>query len=214
MDSRRWRLRLALVTTLLMSAPLLANEATLRRDASLTEAPKPGATVVADLVAGDAVSVKQRKGLWAEACQAQLCGWIRVTSLAMARSGSTTSSSLAGLKSGREGAGNAVSSTGVRGLDATSIELSKPDYTALAALESGQCPRLVLAILRPSLTLNSDHWHYSLPPKFQKCQLTQRLRPAGRPRHQYRKNQSPTQKRMPTMMIGDPRKLWSNVLKM
>ena len=140
MDSRRWRLRLALVTTLLMSAPLVANEATLRRDASLTEAPKPGATVLADLVAGDAVSVKQRKGLWAEACQAQLCGWIRVTSLAMARSGSTTSSSLAGLKSGREGAGNAVSSTGVRGLDATSIELSKPDYIALAALESGQVP--------------------------------------------------------------------------
>lgn len=140
MDSRRWRLRLALVTTLLMSAPLVANEATLRRDASLTEAPKPGATVVADLVAGDAVSVKQREGLWAEACQAQLCGWIRVTSLAMARSGSTTSSSLAGLKSGREGAGNAVSSTGVRGLDATSIELSKPDYTALAKLESRQVP--------------------------------------------------------------------------
>lgn len=140
MNSHRWRLGLALITTILMSAPLLANEATLRRDASLTESPNSGAAVVADLVAGDAVSVKQRKGLWAEACRAQLCGWVRVTSLAMARSGSTTSSSLAGLKSGREGAGNAVSSTGVRGLDATSIELSKPDYTALAVLESGRVP--------------------------------------------------------------------------
>jgi len=140
MNSRRWRLSLALITTLLISGPLLASEASLRRDASLTESPNPGAEVVADLVAGDAVSVKQRKGLWAEACQAQVCGWIRVTSLAMARSGSTTSSSLAGLKSGREGAGNAVSSTGVRGLDAASIELSKPNYAALAALEAKQVP--------------------------------------------------------------------------
>jgi hypothetical protein len=141
MTSSRWRLGLALVTTLLMSDPLLANEASLRRNSSLTESPNPGAAVVADLVAGDAVSVKQREGLWAEVCQAQRCGWIRVTSLAMARSGITTSSSLAGLKSGREGAGNAVSSTGVRGLDATSIELSKPDHAALTVLESWQVPQ-------------------------------------------------------------------------
>ncbi len=136
----RYHLALALVTSLLMSAPLVANEATLRRDASLITSPKPGSAVVADLTAGDTVSVRQRKGLWTEACQARLCGWIRVTSLAMARSSSTTSSSLAGLKSGRDGAGNTVSSTGVRGLDATSIELSKPDYAALAKLESGQVP--------------------------------------------------------------------------
>jgi len=129
-----------LATILLISLPLNANQATLRRDASLNDLPKSDAAVVADLAAGASVSVKQRKGLWAEACADQLCGWIRVTSLAMARTGSSTSSSLAGLKSGREGAGNAVSSSGVRGLDATSIELSKPDYAALAVLESAQVP--------------------------------------------------------------------------
>jgi hypothetical protein len=134
------RLGLALITTLFISAPLSANEATLRRNATLTDLPKPGAAAVADLAAGASVSIQQRKGMWAEACQAQVCGWIRVTSLAMARSGTTTSSSLAGLRSGREGAGNAVSSTGVRGLDATGIQLSKPDYTALAVLESEQVP--------------------------------------------------------------------------
>jgi len=125
---------------LFISVSLGAADASLRRDASLNDSPKPGAGVVADLAAGAAVSVKQRKGLWAEACADQLCGWIRVTSLAMARAGPSTSSSLAGLKSGREGAGNAVSSSGVRGLDATSIELSKPDYDALAVLESAKVP--------------------------------------------------------------------------
>jgi hypothetical protein len=128
------------VAALAVSASLSANEATLRRNASLNDSPNPGAAVVAELAAGASVSVKQRTGLWAEACADQLCGWIRVTSLAMARAGTSTSSSLAGLKSGREGAGNAVSSSGVRGLDATSIELSKPDYNALAALESAQVP--------------------------------------------------------------------------
>lgn len=140
MFDRRWRLCFALVTTLIVSNSLSANEATLRRDAELSDSPTPGAAVVTRLAAGASVSVKQRKGLWAEACAEQLCGWIRVTSLAMARTGSTTSSSLAGLKSGREGAGNAVSSSGVRGLDATSIELSTPDYDALAVLESAQIP--------------------------------------------------------------------------
>jgi len=165
MNSRRWRLSLALITSLLMSAPLLANEATLRRDASLTESPKPGAAAVANLAAGDTVAVKQRKGLWAEACQAQVCGWVRVTSLAMARSGGTTSSSLAGLKSGREGAGNAVSSTGVRGLDATSIELSKPDYTALAALESGQVPPAGARDFAAELNLEQRSLALLAPPK-------------------------------------------------
>lgn len=136
----RWRFCVPLVAALAVSASLSANEATLRRNASLNDSPNPGAAVVAELAAGASVSVKQRKGLWAEACADQLCGWIRVTSLAMARAGTSTSSSLAGLKSGREGAGNAVSSSGVRGLDATSIELSKPDYNALAALESEQVP--------------------------------------------------------------------------
>ena len=140
MKRDRWRLSAVLMTTLLLSAPSIASDATLRRDASLSSSPEPDASVVADLAAGALVSVKQRKGLWAEACTDQLCGWIRVTTLAMARAGSNTSSSLAGLKSGREGAGNAVSSSGVRGLDATSIELSKPDYNALAALESEQVP--------------------------------------------------------------------------
>lgn len=138
MFGREWRFCFALATLLVVSTSLSANEATLRRDAELGDSPQPGATVVANLAAGASVSVKQRKGLWAEACAEQLCGWIRVTSLAMARTAPTTSSSLAGLKSGREGAGNAVSSSGVRGLDATSIELSKPDYAALAALESAQ----------------------------------------------------------------------------
>lgn len=140
MKRDRWRLSAVLMTTLLLSAPSIASDATLRRDASLSSSPEPDASVVADLAAGALVSVKQRKGLWAEACTDQLCGWIRVTTLAMARAGSNTSSSLAGLKSGREGAGNAVSSSGVRGLDATSIELSKPDYAALTALESVQVP--------------------------------------------------------------------------
>jgi len=43
----------------------------------------------------------------------------------------STSSSLSGLKSGREGVGNAVSASGVRGLDAEMIKLSDPDFQAL-----------------------------------------------------------------------------------
>jgi hypothetical protein len=42
------------------------------------------------------------------------------------------------LKTGREGSGNAVSSTGVRGLDAEAIKLDQPDYEALVALKRWQ----------------------------------------------------------------------------
>jgi len=45
---------------------------------------------------------------------------------------------LAALKTGREGAGNAVSSTRVRGLDAEAIKVDQPDHEALAALKQWQ----------------------------------------------------------------------------
>jgi hypothetical protein len=108
-----------------------------REDVMLMSAPSARSEGVASVPKGAEISIQARKGLWAEGCYQEVCGWLRVTSISRDganKSASTTS--LAALKSGREGAGNAVSSTGVRGLDAESIAVDQPDYAALAELKT------------------------------------------------------------------------------
>lgn len=130
-----YRFRFALLMILgALSAP--ASSALIKADSGLVDAPSARAAEIGSVVAGDEVTFKQRKGLWAEVCKETLCGWLRITKVELKNRAGATKTNLATLKSGRAGAGNAVSSTGVRGLDAESIDVGNPDYEALAMLEA------------------------------------------------------------------------------
>lgn len=110
---------------------------TTRDSTMLMSAPSARSEGLVSIPKGAEISLQARKGLWAEVCYQEVCGWLRVTSISRdAANNSSSSTSLAALKSGREGAGNAVSSTGVRGLDAESIAVDQPDYEALAELKA------------------------------------------------------------------------------
>ncbi|MDB9866687.1 hypothetical protein OAI54_02545 [Pseudomonadales bacterium] len=108
-----------------------AEEAVVRSQAVVFSAPKGGADKVVSLEAETRVETGVRRGLWVELIKPSQ-GWVKLRSLKMGTTGTgSTSSSLSGLKSGREGVGNAVSASGVRGLDAEMIKLSDPDFQAL-----------------------------------------------------------------------------------
>lgn len=126
------------IATLLfaLSFAVQLNAETARESVALMSAPSARSEPLVTIPAGAEISLQSRKGLWSEACFGDVCGWLRITSISRAAgSERRQSTSLAALKSGREGAGNAVSSTGVRGLDADSIKVDKPDYDALARLK-------------------------------------------------------------------------------
>jgi len=110
---------------------------TTRDSAMLMSAPSARSEVLVSIPKGAEISLQAREGLWAEVCYQEICGWLRVTSISRdSANNSSSATSLTALKSGREGAGNAVSSTGVRGLDAESIAVDQPDYDALAELKA------------------------------------------------------------------------------
>ena len=119
----------ALLTLLIFTAN--AEEAVVRSQAVVFSAPKGGADKIVSLEAETRVETGVRRGLWVELIKPSQ-GWVKLRSLKMGTTGTgSTSSSLSGLKSGREGVGNAVSASGVRGLDAEMIKLSDPDFQAL-----------------------------------------------------------------------------------
>ena len=122
-------LYIVLLTLLIFKAS--AEEAVVRSQAVVFSAPKGGADKVVSLEAETRVETGVRRGLWVELIKPSQ-GWVKLRSLKMGTTGTgSTSSSLSGLKSGREGVGNAVSASGVRGLDAEMIKLSDPDFQAL-----------------------------------------------------------------------------------
>ena len=129
----------SVVKTLILVFPVLiavtSQAAVVKRDSALVDAPSPRAIEIGSVSIGSEVEFKQRKGLWAEICTGDVCGWLRITAVDLKNQQGPTQTNLASLKSGREGVGNAVSSTGVRGLDAESIDVGNPDYEAFAALE-------------------------------------------------------------------------------
>lgn len=126
---------LSCLLVLFLFTSVSTHAALIKRDSPLLESPSHRSAVVGSVVVGVEVDYRQRKGLWAEVCARDLCGWLRITAVELNDRKGATKTNLASLKSGREGVGNTVSSTGVRGLDAEAIELGRPDYGALAVLE-------------------------------------------------------------------------------
>ena len=109
--------------------------ASVRTEVTLLAEPTQRSVAVATVPKHGQIKIMSRKGLWSEVCHADACGWLRITAISRDSDAATTKTSLAALKTGREGAGNAVSSTGVRGLDTEAIKVDQPDHEALAALK-------------------------------------------------------------------------------
>lgn len=127
-----WLIALALLSGMRVYA------ATVRTDVTLLNQPTQRSVAVATVPKGGQIEIMSRNGLWSEVCYEDACGWLRITVISRGSGTATTKTSLAALKTGREGSGNAVSSTGVRGLDAEAIKLDQPDYEALVALKRWQ----------------------------------------------------------------------------
>jgi hypothetical protein len=120
---------LVLITLTLGMSAVQAGEAVLRFDTQLLSAPKVSAESVSWLNAGALVTTGSRQGLWIEVTE-PMSGWLKLRQLKR-NVAAVKSSSLSALQSGREGVGNTVSASGVRGLDAEMIKLGVPDHTAV-----------------------------------------------------------------------------------
>lgn len=119
----------SLLSGTLWICALQAGEAVIRSDTQLLSAPKVSAEGVLWINAGMPVTIGARRGLWVEVIE-PMPGWLKLRQLKR-NVVSVKSSSLRALQSGREGAGNAVSASGVRGLDSEMIKLSEPDHSAV-----------------------------------------------------------------------------------
>ena len=127
-----------LICALALLSGLRVYAATVRTGVTLLTQPTQRSVAVATLAEGAQIEIMSRNGLWSEVCCADACGWLRITAISRDSGTATTKTSLAALQTGRDGAGNAVSSTGVRGLDAEAIKVDQPDYEALVALRQWQ----------------------------------------------------------------------------
>ena len=132
------RLKVWLTCLLASFGGMRVDAATVRADVTLLTEPTQRSVAVATVPKDGQIQIMSRKGLWSEVCYEDACGWLRITAISRGSGTATTTTSLAALKTGREGAGNAVSSTGVRGLDAEAIDVDQPDYEALIALKQWQ----------------------------------------------------------------------------
>ena len=110
------------------------HDASLRKVCSLLESPQKSSTIISSIAAKKEVEVIRRQGLWVEIKVDDLSGWVKLTELRFNQSPSYRTS-LTELKTGREGAGNTVVATGVRGLEAEAIQVAVPDYVAFLEFE-------------------------------------------------------------------------------
>ena len=126
---------LVLLMAMTPAAPVLGQVALVREQVKLLEAPSTRASVVRALSPQQKVSIISRKGFWFEVEVDNDSGWLKMTHLTFAEL-KNFKGSLAALKTGRDGSGNNVAATGVRGLEMEAITLAQPDYEAFSAFQN------------------------------------------------------------------------------
>jgi len=82
-------------------------------------------------MSGTQAVVQNRRGIWIEIQSNAVVGWVKLSDVRF-KENANFKSSLAKLKTGREGSGNNVVTTGVRGLGSEALELARPDYEAFS----------------------------------------------------------------------------------
>ena len=123
-----------LVLASIASGYVFAQDASIRKECSLLEFPKKSSAIITFVAAEKKVDVIRRQGLWVNIKVDDFSGWVKLTELRFNQN-SSYKSTLTELKSGRDGAGNAVVTTGVRGLEAEAIQVAIPDFVAFSEFE-------------------------------------------------------------------------------
>ena len=137
-----------IVLSVTFSSPLLAQgdkRGMVISDTPLYEKPFSDATKTSMLRADSMVHIIKRKGGWYQIENGtQVTGWVRMSTLRFGvKSGGKRAGDISGLKqtiklfkTGRSGTNGVTVATGIRGLDATDLKNSKPNYRAIKRLST------------------------------------------------------------------------------
>ena len=121
---------------LILSPTALSQEVWIRGASLLLAEPKKD-SAAQGLAKPDAKAIiRQRKGIWVRVQTGDSSGWVRLSAIRYASPGVSIKTSLSALKTGREGSGNNVAATGVRGMDANMLTGAKPNFKELALLDA------------------------------------------------------------------------------
>ena len=104
----------------------------LKSDQELKETPSIKGNVVGKAAKGN-VEVIDKKGFWVKVKNDSIEGWTKLNNVEISKD---SDFSLSNLNTGREGSGNIVSTSGVRGLDGEDITSAQPDIIEFDKLQS------------------------------------------------------------------------------
>ena len=180
------------VGSLLPSSAYASQAATLRKDTPVYEKNFLDAKVLANLKAGDKVTIEELKSSWARITSGKTKGWVRALSLQAGGQQTATLSSLSQLQSGRSGAGNQMSTTGIRSLPKASrhaLIITISDYSAPGIsdlkgvkFDSESAKRMALAMSIPEANIrylkDSEATRQGMIDAFE--DLSNRVRPGDR----------------------------------
>jgi uncharacterized protein YgiM (DUF1202 family) len=123
------------------SSKLAPTPATVVRDTELKDKPYADAKTLKRLPARTAVTIVDRQGGWLRVQAGGQQGWVRLLHVSSqsaggSKSGADELKSAANVATGRAGAGNIVSTTGIRGLNEEQLSKAQPNPAELQRLES------------------------------------------------------------------------------
>lgn len=123
---------------LILSPTALSQEVWIREASLLLAEPKKDSSAKGLAKPDVKAIVKERKGIWVRIQTGDSSGWVRLSAIRYSSPGANIKTSLSALKTGREGSGNNVAATGVRGMDAKMLTLAKPNFKELAVLDASR----------------------------------------------------------------------------
>ncbi len=122
-------LNLLLIILLSVSSESVADS--LKSDQELKESPNIKSKAVGNVSKGE-VEVIDKKGFWIKIKKDSVEGWTKLNNVEIDKD---SNFSLSSLDTGREGSGNIVSTSGVRGLDGEDITNAQPDINEFEKLK-------------------------------------------------------------------------------
>ena len=103
----------------------------LKSDQELKELPNVKSKAVGKISKGE-IQVIEKKGFWVKVKKDSVEGWTKLNNVKIEKDSNL---SLSSLNTGREGSGNIVSTSGVRGLDGEDITNAQPDMNEFEKLK-------------------------------------------------------------------------------
>ena len=126
------KLNLFICFLVLSFFPIYLFADSLKSDQELKETPSIKGNVVGKAAKGN-VEVIDKKGFWVKVKNDSIEGWTKLNNVEISKD---SDFSLSSLNTGREGSGNIVSTSGVRGLDGEDITSAQPDLIEFDKLKS------------------------------------------------------------------------------